>query len=249
VRVLKKRGGGTTAMRKYPDLAAVLEQAAPFAGQTVIDAGCGAGETVRWLAGRGARAIGLDSAPMLARARRFPPCGDETYIEGSAEKLPFASGSADIIIFQASFHHVPAAAMGTAAKECRRVLRRGGRAVFIEPVYQAGSYTDLTRLVEDEEEAQRQARSTITSMAAGGMTMEKEEIFFLERSLADYARLLEFFVSSPGQRRALSRRAGKITAALGAEAGVAPAGYRYRSICRLNILRRGSSDEKTTGSR
>jgi SAM-dependent methyltransferase len=126
--------------------------------------------------------------------------------------------SADIIPYQASFHHVPADSMA-AARECRRVLKSGGRAIFVEPVYRAGAYTEITRLVEEEETAQKKAYAAICSLAESGLTLEKEDFFYLERSFADYNRLIEFFVEDAARRVAVLDKARKITEQFSAAAG------------------------------
>jgi ubiquinone/menaquinone biosynthesis C-methylase UbiE len=223
-------------MKKYLAQTDLFRSRLSTHNQTIIDVGCGNGDTVRWLASQGARVTGLDSAEMLAKARQVPPWGTEEYIEGVAQKLPFADKSADAILFQASFHHVPAVAMAAAALECRRVLKNGGRAVFVEPVYRAGAYTEITRLVGDEEEIQKKAKATIVSMAGSGMTMEKEEFFYVERSFADYIHLLELHIDDAIGREAILTQARKITEEYSAAAGMDFTDFRYRSICRLNIL-------------
>ena len=223
-------------MRKYLANTDVLLRHLHCQDRTVIDVGCGSGDTVRWLAGRGARVTGLDSPEMLAKARAGQPGSSEEYVAGGAQKLPFADGSADIILYQASFHHVPVAAMPDAIRECRRVLKNGGRAVFVEPVYRAGAYSEITRLVGDEEEIQKKAHAAIVSLAESGMPMEKEEFFYLERSFADYVRLLEFNVDDAARRAQIFDQARMITERYSAAAGVDFTAFRYRSICRLNIL-------------
>jgi len=223
-------------MKKYLAQTDLLRNCLTTHKRTIIDVGCGNGDTVRWLASQGARVFGLDSAEMLAKARLAPPSGTEEYIEGTAQKLPFTDGSADAVLYQASLHHVPAVAMAAAALECRRVLKNGGRAVFVEPVYRAGAYTEITRLAGDEEEIQKKAYATIVSMAGSGMTMKKEEFFCLERSFADYVHLLEFTVDDKARRNAILARARKITEGYCAAAGMDFVDFRYRSICRLNIL-------------
>lgn len=228
-------------MRKYPAITDALGRHVAFYGRTVIDVGCGNGDTVRWLAGQGASITGLDSPEMLDRAKLAPPRGSEKYVEGVAQKLPFADGSADVILFQASFHHIPATAMTATALECRRVLKTGGRAVFVEPVYRAGSYTDITRLVDDEEEIQREAYAAIAAMAGSGLAMEKEELFYLERSFSDYRRLLEFFVDDAVRRKSILAQAREITERFSTKAGQRFTAFHYRSICRLNILFKNGS--------
>jgi len=223
-------------MKKYLTHTDVLLRHLPCKNRTIIDVGCGNGDTVRWLAGQGARVTGLDSPEMLAKARSLPPWGTEAYVAGGAQKLPFMEGTADAILYQASFHHVPVEAMADAGRECRRVLKNGGQAIFIEPVYRAGAYTELTRLVEDEEEIQKRAYAAIVSLADSGLATKKEEIFYMERQFADYVRLVEFFVEDASSREAILARARKITAGFSAAAGLDFADFRYRSICRLNIL-------------
>ncbi|MCU0236140.1 MAG: class I SAM-dependent methyltransferase [Acidobacteria bacterium] len=228
-------------MRKYPDSCQALEGRFALSGATVIDVGCGNGDTVRWLAARGARAIGLDGRDMLARAMAHPAMGTETYVEGGAQWLPFADAGADLILFLASLHHVPVDLMPAAASECRRVLKTGGRVVFVEPVYRAGAYSDLTRLVEDESGMLERAQAEIAALAGRQMEKEHEETFYLERSFADYEQLVDFFVAEAERRAPILAAARRITERFSAVAGLDAADFRYRSICRLNILRKVAS--------
>jgi ubiquinone/menaquinone biosynthesis C-methylase UbiE len=228
-------------MRKYAANTDILQRYLPLDKQRIIDVGCGNGDTVRWLAARGARATGLDSREMLEKARSCPPCGTEDYVAGGAQKMPFGDGTADIILYQASFHHVPAEAMAGAGRECRRVLKSGGRAVFVEPVYRAGAYCEVTSLVDDESELLNKSYAVIVSLAGSGLAMEKEEFFYVERSFADYVRLIEFFVADAARRQAILAKARGITERLSSEAGRGFTDFRYRSICRLNLLAKNSS--------
>jgi ubiquinone/menaquinone biosynthesis C-methylase UbiE len=223
-------------MKKYLSNHGLLSGHFSFPGKTVIDVGCGGGDTVRWLAAQGTLVTGLDSREMLAKARSHPAAAGEKYIEGGAQKLPFADGTADIILYLASFHHVPSTALSQAMNECCRVLKMGGRAVFVEPVYRTGAYTEVTRLVEDEAEVQKKAYATITSPAHSDLAMEKEDFFFMERSFEDYVRLIEFFVDDPGRRATILAQAREITSRFSAQARQNFDDFRYRSICRLNIM-------------
>lgn len=223
-------------MKKYSSQNEALERHVPCRGRTIVDVGCGNGDTVRWLAGRGARAIGVDKADILVKARAAAPGGGEAYLAGGAERLPVADGSADALLYLASFHHVPPAAMEDAKRECRRALKPGGRAVFVEPVYRPGAYCEITRLVDDEAEWLRRAHGAIVSLPEAGLAMETEEFFYLERSYADYVRLIEFFVPDAARRRGILAEARAVTERFGAASGQAADEFRFRSVCRLNVL-------------
>jgi SAM-dependent methyltransferase len=54
-----------------------------------------------------------------------------TVVESPAEKMPFESGEFDLMHGEAVLHHI---SLSSAAPEIRRVLKRGGRAVFKDPL-------------------------------------------------------------------------------------------------------------------
>ena len=102
------------------------------AGDTVVDIGCGPGVAVRFAAGRGATAIGIDPAPVMlrvARLRARQPAAVR-YLEGVAEALPLTDQSASIIWSIATVHHWSDIEAGL--DEAHRVLVPGGRLVAIE---------------------------------------------------------------------------------------------------------------------
>jgi SAM-dependent methyltransferase len=109
----------------------LIGRAAPRPGERVLDIACGTGAVTRQVAplvGQSGSVTGLDMSPgMLAVARALPaPEGAPiAWHEGSAEALPFADGSFDLVLCQQSVQFFPgrAAAVG----EMRRVLRPGGR--------------------------------------------------------------------------------------------------------------------------
>ncbi|NDK90633.1 class I SAM-dependent methyltransferase [Gordonia desulfuricans] len=103
------------------------------AGKTVLEIGCGSAPCSRWLAGQGAHVAALDlSHGMLEHGleamdrldhRRIP------LIQASAEDLPFADGSFDLVF--SSFGAVPFVAdSARVMAEAARVLKSGGRWVF-----------------------------------------------------------------------------------------------------------------------
>lgn len=74
-----------TMLRPFTN--ALLERAAPFSGKTLIDIGCGAGETTILAARGGAKALGIDiSKPLLEVARNRTDISSESasFIEADA---------------------------------------------------------------------------------------------------------------------------------------------------------------------
>lgn len=104
-------------------------------GQTVLDYGCGAGENSVLAASHGAKVIGIDISPdLLALAERRMELNDQDGFEfkvGSAHELPLESESVDVVYGMAILHHLD---LALASKEVHRVLKKGGRAIFLEPV-------------------------------------------------------------------------------------------------------------------
>ncbi|ATQ28022.1 SAM-dependent methyltransferase [Rhodococcus ruber Chol-4] len=101
-------------------------------GRDVLEVGCGSAPCARWLAGRGARAVGLDiSMGMLARGQAAMDRGGPRVplVQAGAEDLPFADESFDIVC--SAFGAVPFVAdSARVMREVARVLRPGGVWVF-----------------------------------------------------------------------------------------------------------------------
>ncbi len=234
--IMKETPRPRRTMKKADSIPQVLSRHLSVSGRTIVDVGCGAGDLVRWLTGRGARAIGIDRPDVLARTRALERSGDEIYLPGAAERLPLSSDLADGLVYAASLHHVPPDSLNAALGECYRVLKDGGRAVFIEPVARPGAYTEITRLTGDETEVQRMAHAAILRAAGAGMEMRIEEMFYLERSFEDFEAMIRFAVPDESERARILREARSITERMALAAGVPFEDFRYRSICRLNIL-------------
>jgi demethylmenaquinone methyltransferase/2-methoxy-6-polyprenyl-1,4-benzoquinol methylase len=95
-------------------------------GARVVDLGCGTGDLCRVLGRAGLRAVGVDmAAGMLARAHTAAPL-----VRADALQLPLRDASVDGAVSGFALRNVVdiAACFGEAA----RVIRPGGRAVFLE---------------------------------------------------------------------------------------------------------------------
>jgi SAM-dependent methyltransferase len=104
----------------------------PVRGARVLEIGCGAAQCSRWLAGAGARPIGVDIS--LAQLRHARALDRRTgaavpVLAADAARLPLRAGSFDLAC--SAYGALPFVADATAVhREVGRVLRPGGRWVF-----------------------------------------------------------------------------------------------------------------------
>ena len=149
-----------------PDPRTILAELATLEGSTVVDVGCGDGDLVRWLAGQGAHAIGVEVGDEpLAAARAATPVADERYEQGGAEALPLPDASADVATFIQSLHHVPVELMDQALAEVARVLRPGGL-VFIQEPLAEGDQFEVLQPLDDETHVRAQAQLALGRLPA-----------------------------------------------------------------------------------
>ncbi|HOT90790.1 MAG TPA: class I SAM-dependent methyltransferase [Anaerolineae bacterium] len=112
-----------------------LEALGDIRGLHVLDYGCGGGWSTAKLKTRGARVTGFDiSSTRLREAQAHLAKLDGspvTLLECEAESLPFADATFDVIFGKQILHHLE---LEVAIAEIARVLRPGGKAVFLEPL-------------------------------------------------------------------------------------------------------------------
>ena len=86
--------------RWKPVAEALIEHFDLRGDSSVLDVGCGAGRLTRIMTEMGATVTGIEPGErQLERARAHPVIGTESYIEGTAERLPVEDNCATIIIF------------------------------------------------------------------------------------------------------------------------------------------------------
>lgn len=109
-----------------------------------LDIGCGGGHLSFALAPHVARMVALDPSPgMLAGVSRMAAARGLRQIEirqGSAESLPFADRSFDLVCTRYSAHHWTR--LPEAVKEAARVLAPGGHALIIDTLGQEDPLVD-----------------------------------------------------------------------------------------------------------
>lgn len=225
-------------MKKIENELDIITEITGIKDKTIIDVGCGTGGLVRKLIEEGAQVIGIDRPDMLAKAKSNQKQG--IFIAGMGENLPFKNNYADIIIFFASFHHISGSKMKQTLEETHRVLKTGGIGIFLEPIGREGSYFEIIRLVEDERDIQQLAFESIKNAHTFGLENKREEIKYIERSFDEYVNMLNVFVEDEAERNGYLKEAEKITKRLSREAGIPFKDYRYKSICRVNVLQKSS---------
>jgi ubiquinone/menaquinone biosynthesis C-methylase UbiE len=99
----------------------------------VLDIGIGSGLNVPFYARKAREIFGLDPPmPLLTGARNKAPRTQTPIqlLEGSAERIPLAEHSMDTVVMTRTGCSIPA--ISAALAEMRRVVRPGGRLLFVE---------------------------------------------------------------------------------------------------------------------
>lgn len=217
----------------------VLERL-PLDGARVIDIGCGEGWLTHLVAPKSVTAVGIDpSAIALERARAANSACNTSFIEGSADDLPFDAASADVAIFYNSLHHVPEAIRDKALAETARVLSPGGLLCIVEPEA-AGSCYELFQPIDDESAVYATTYSLLLAFAHGVLFQQlHEERFldgfiyrdfkqFLDSALIVDAQRAEVVIELEDELRDLFERLGEVV----------EGGRRYDMVHRLSLIRR-----------
>ena len=109
------------------------ERVAGAAEGRVLDVGVGSGFNLPFYARQAQEIFGLDPSPRLLGRAQSNAQGVQIpvhLLEGSAERIPLADSSMDTIVMTWTGCSIPE--IRTALEEMRRVLRPGGRLLFVE---------------------------------------------------------------------------------------------------------------------
>ena len=103
--------------------------------RVVVEYGCGTGNLAFDLAGTARQVFGIDISDVaIQQARAIAALRDLRNVEfvvDDAEAMQFETASVDVVAGSGIVHHLD---IGRAMQEVRRVLRKGGTAIFAEPM-------------------------------------------------------------------------------------------------------------------
>lgn len=223
-------------MKKVISNFEILEEIITPANKIILDVGCGIGETTRWLAAQNAMVTGIDKKMLIDKATEFPVTAKEQYKEGLAEKLPFEKGYAHMILYMSSFHHIQRELMPLAIAECKRVLKAGGIAVFLEPVAEDNSWYEITKFFEEEKEIRQIAYENIKKSAGDDFMQLFEKFYYIDRSLKDFNRHVDIYVNDTQRKSEILRKSGEAYQELLLKSGLLPEDFSLKAILRLNLF-------------
>lgn len=116
----------------------------------LLDVACGTGRLTRFIKEAFPRltVAGIDlSEAYVAEARRHMAPYEAALEVGNAEALPFGDESFDLVVSVYLFHEVPEAVRRAIAGEFKRILKPGGRLVFMDSL-QLGDRPEFDGLLE-----------------------------------------------------------------------------------------------------
>jgi ubiquinone/menaquinone biosynthesis C-methylase UbiE len=122
-----------------------MVQLAPWAGQTIVDLGCGTGFWLPRYASEASQVIGLEPHPGLRKAAgdRVATLANVDVRAGSAEQTGLPDASADVVHARFAYFFGPGREAGLA--EVLRILRPGGALVVVDNDYRWGEFAALLR--------------------------------------------------------------------------------------------------------
>jgi ubiquinone/menaquinone biosynthesis C-methylase UbiE len=163
---------------------AALDLLGSIDGLEAVDVGCGEGQNARGLAAAGARVTGFD--PFIEATQRVAESsGSYALLQATADALPLADASADVVLFIFSLHHVPGEKLDAALGEARRVLKPSGRLLVAEPLAEGpGHY--VGSLFHDETVVRAAAAAALNASAAPRFGTRRVAMYTDRRRYASY---------------------------------------------------------------
>lgn len=191
------------AMRKAPAFSAVdvlgrMRRAvgAPPVGR-VLDVACGPGIVAEAIAPLATQLVGIDATQRMvelaATRAREAKLENATFRVATAEELPFADASFDVVVTRLSLHHF--ADVGAVLAQIHRVLRSGGRLVVADvlasPIAEeAALHNALERLRDPTHVRMLDAAELRDRIACAGFEPIEEEGWVQPRRFEEWAQIV-----------------------------------------------------------
>lgn len=162
--------------------------------ETLLDVGCGLGFATSLMAKHFDHTIGVDaSAHQIEKVREMNRSGNIEFKVGTAENLPVADNSVDVIISIFSLQIFDVTRFPT---ECRRVLKPGGVAIF---------YTDYISTVMSLDDTQLPPISDVIMDTRKKCFMIADALSHPDRHILDLNQSLYNAIKWIGKRRILQQ--------------------------------------------
>jgi ubiquinone/menaquinone biosynthesis C-methylase UbiE len=144
-------------------------------GDTVVDVGSGPGGAVRLAARAGATAIGVEPSSVMRRIAKALSLRQRgaRWLDGAAESIPVAEGTATIVWSIATVHHWPHLEEGI--DEVRRVLGSQGRFLAIERKTVAGAQGVASHGWTEQQAADFAARCEAAGFVSSAITYHQTD--------------------------------------------------------------------------
>jgi ubiquinone/menaquinone biosynthesis C-methylase UbiE len=185
-------GGGADAMRRQAlvPLARILD-ARGVRGARLLDLACGTGRFLREVKGNYPKlaVTALDLSPYYLELAReaLASWSGTAFLEASAEEVPAADASFDVVTSVFLFHELPAKPRRRVIAEMARLLRPGGAAILLDSI-QIGDVPDYDPLIEYFPQAFHEpyyaqyAREDLAALfAAAGLVLEESRLAYFSK--------------------------------------------------------------------
>ncbi|NNE11511.1 MAG: methyltransferase domain-containing protein [Ilumatobacter sp.] len=132
---------------------AVVAEAQIRPGERVVDIGAGLGAGATRAAATGAHVIAVEPTPFMRRILRARQVvgrhRDLEVVDGTAERMPVADHSVDVVVAVNTMHHWVDVDRGVA--EVARVLRAGGRVLLVDEDFDDPTHPEHERFSSEHD--------------------------------------------------------------------------------------------------
>ena len=170
----------TAYYSKYPKISCrdVADRLRSISYEKLLDVGCGTGYLFELLlAQREAEYHGLDLSPEMLKMAGAKFNNRVAFVEGAADRLPYADNSFDVVTCIQSFHHYPDP--DKAMQEAFRVLKPGGLYILSDTgVGGIGGWIDnhiLFPLMKSGDHHTENRHGIARRMEKNGFTVEEKQ--------------------------------------------------------------------------